>query len=184
MRRALLLVLLLAACAPEPPAAPSFRDRGVPMGSTTRGTIQDLAGDWEVTAGYPGVPFAAPSTHLRVEPMDGGRARLVFEGPGGLRDVAVRTGAPGRLIPEDGSAEIWVLWVDDDFRTAAVGHARRPLRLDHGPAGAGLAGPDGGGAGGLGVERLRHLGAGDWGGGAAVGRASARHDDRHATMAG
>lgn len=121
MRRALLLVLLLAACAPEPPATPSFRDRGVPMGSTTRGTLADLAGDWEVTAGFSGAPFAAPSTHLRVEPLDATRARLVFEGPGGVRDVVVRTGVPGRLVPEDGSAEIWVLWVDDDFRTAVVG---------------------------------------------------------------
>jgi apolipoprotein D and lipocalin family protein len=119
--RLLFALLLLAACAREAPvAAPSFRDRGVPIGSITRGTLADLAGDWVVAESFPGAAFAVPSTRLRVEPRGEGTALLRFEGPGGLRDLVVRPGAPGRLVAEEGP-ELWLLWVDDDFRTAVVG---------------------------------------------------------------
>lgn len=120
--RLLFALLLLAACAREAPpvAVPTFRDRGVPIGSIARGTLADLAGDWEVAESFPGGAFARPSTHLLVEPRADGTALLRFEGPGGLRDLVVRPGAPGRLVAEEGP-ELWLLWVDADFRTAVVG---------------------------------------------------------------
>lgn len=122
MRRiALLAVLSLAACAAEPPApAESFRDRSVPIGSTTRGGVQDLAGEWVIAQAFPGAAYAAPGTRVTVAPeVDG--ALLRFAGPGGVRDLALAAGGPGRLTPRDGSPELWVLWVDDDFRTAVIG---------------------------------------------------------------
>lgn len=120
MRRlALLAALSLAACAAEPPPpAESFRDRSIPIGSTTRGGLQDLAGEWVIAQAYPG--FAVPGTRVTVAPGANG-AVLRFAGPGGVRDVAVAAGPPGRLVPRDGGPELWVLWVDDDFRTAVVG---------------------------------------------------------------
>ncbi len=125
MRRlALLGYLALAACGPEPepasaPAA-SFRDRGVPIGSTTRGDLGSLSGDWVIAQSFPGPSFAAPGTRLRLEPEAGGGALLRFEGPGGARELRAANAGPGRLAVE-GGPELWVLWVDDDFRTAAVG---------------------------------------------------------------
>lgn len=120
MRRlALLAVLTLAACAAEPPpVAESFRDRSVPIGSTTRGGLGDLAGEWVVAQSFPG--SVAPGTRVTVAPGAGG-ATLRFAGPGGAQDLAVASIAPGRLTPRDGGPELWVLWVDDDFRTAVIG---------------------------------------------------------------
>ncbi len=123
MRRiALLALVALAACAAEPPAPPaeSFRDRSVPIGSTTRGGVGDLAGEWVIAQSFPGAAFAAPGTRVTVAPGAGG-ASLRFAGPGGVRDLAVAAGAPGRLALRDGGPELWVLWVDDDFRTAVIG---------------------------------------------------------------
>ncbi len=121
-RLALLAALSLAACAAEPPLPPaeSFRDRSVPIGSTTRGGIGDLAGEWVIAQAFSGAAYAVPGTRVTVAPGANG-ATLRFAGPGGARDLSVATGAPGRLTPQDGSPELWVLWVDDDFRTAVIG---------------------------------------------------------------
>ena len=125
MRRlAVLALLAVVACGrpePEPVAeVPSFRDRGVPIGSVVRGDLGDLAGDWVISQSFPGAGFAAPDTRLMVTPGPDATARLRFEGPGGLRDLQVANTAPGRLRAENGP-ELWVLWVDDDFRTAVIG---------------------------------------------------------------
>lgn len=126
MRRiALPLLLLLAACAREAPvpeaAAVSFRDRSVPIASTVRGSVEDLAGDWVIAQSYPGLPFAAPGTRVTVAAA-GNASLWRFAGPGGAREVAARTEVPGRYRPlAEGDPELWLLWVDDDFRTAVIG---------------------------------------------------------------
>lgn len=123
-RRALLGLLLLAACAQAPgaPAPESFRDQGVPIGSTTRGGLSDLAGEWVIAQSFPGADFAGPGTRLFVEAEGADRAVLRFAGPGGARDLAVGVATPGRLAPLSGEGpELWLLWVDDDFRTAVLG---------------------------------------------------------------
>lgn len=128
MRRALIALLVLAACGrgePEPAAvadAPSFRDRGVLIASTTRGTAGDLEGEWVISQSYPGLAFAAPGTRVAVAPGANGAVLWRFSGPAGAGEVATVTGLPGRFKPGAGNGpELWVLWVDDDFRTAAVG---------------------------------------------------------------
>ena len=128
MRRALFALLILAACergAPDsvPVAeAPSFRDRAQLIASTTRGTAGDLAGEWVISQAYPGLPFAAPGTRVTVAPGAGGAVLWRFSGPAGSVEVATMTGLPGRFVPgAGGGPELWVLWVDDDFRTTAVG---------------------------------------------------------------
>ncbi len=128
MRRALLALLVLAACgrgAPEPvpvAEAPSFRDRAQLIASTTRGTAQDLTGEWVISQSYPGQPLAAPGTRVVVAPGAGGAVLWRFSGAAGDGEVATVTGLPGRFVPgAGGGPELWVLWVDDDFRTAAVG---------------------------------------------------------------
>ncbi len=116
MRPPAILLLLLAACArPEPPpAAPSFREAGAPIGSTTRGTAADLAGDWVVSAAYPGPFGLARGVRVSVAPRGGGALWTL-----GGRALPTTLAGPGRYRGE--GAELWVLWVDDGFRTAAVG---------------------------------------------------------------
>ena len=126
MRRALLALLLLAACGRGTPVpvteAPSFRDRAQPIASTTRGTAQDMTGEWVISQAYPGLPFAAAGTRVLLALGANGTAIWRFTGPAGSGMVATTTGLPGRFVPTaPGGPELWVLWVDDDFRTAAIG---------------------------------------------------------------
>jgi apolipoprotein D and lipocalin family protein len=130
MRRAALplvfaLPLALAACAraPEapPPAAPSFREAGAPIASTTRGGLGDLAGDWVISAAVPGPGPAAPGARVTVIPVAAAAATWLIAGPGGTASDLYVTAVPGRHVPQGGGPELWVLWVDDGFRTAAVG---------------------------------------------------------------
>ena len=127
MRTLLPLLLLLAACAreaPPPPAeAVSFREPGVPIGSTVRGTPADIGGDWVIAQGYPGLPFAAPGARVSVAAGADGTVRWRFAGPdGSMEELATVAGLPGRYVAQGAEdRDLWVLWVDDDFRTAAVG---------------------------------------------------------------
>lgn len=126
-----LLTVTLAACAaaPEPPpAAPSFRDRAVPIGATTRGGPGDLAGEWVVSqsygAGPEGRPLAAGSRVRIAAPSGGAEAAWAFLPAGGAAwaPLPMRAVGPGRYAAGASDAsDLLVLWVDDDFRTAAVG---------------------------------------------------------------
>ena len=123
-------LLALAACArPESPPAPSsappsFREAGTLIGSTTRGGPSDLAGDWVVAQAFPGEPLAAPGARIAIPP---GTRVGIGPGAGGATlwrfgeapAIATTLAGPGRYRGE--GVEIWVLWVDDDFRTMAVG---------------------------------------------------------------
>lgn len=69
-----------------------------------------MAGNWQVQAAYPGGPFAA-----------GDLIDLDFaaDGSGVLNTVPLRVTLPNRW--QVGGVAYWVLWVDDDFRTAVIG---------------------------------------------------------------
>ena len=112
MRR-LILCLLLAACttaAPPPVPVPGFRDMTSPIGSTTRGSPYDMAGNWQVQAAYPGGLFG---------PGDGVVLDFAADGSGVMNGLPLQVVRPNRW--QAGGAEYWVLWVDDDFRTAVIG---------------------------------------------------------------
>jgi apolipoprotein D and lipocalin family protein len=124
MRLALLALVLLAACAaPAPRAVEGFRDLRAPFASTQRFQTERFLGEWESVAGFaaPGMRVTAARHLYRlattgqivadVTGADGVAVRRVYalEGPGRLRAVA----------PE-GEA-LWVLWVDEGFRTAVLG---------------------------------------------------------------
>jgi apolipoprotein D and lipocalin family protein len=130
--RPLLLLLLLAACAREVPDAPpaaSFRDRARPIASTTRGGPADLAGEWVVSAAFPGERGFGASlgagSRIVVTANAAGDVTWAFPSPqGGSAQVTGAMGptGPGRYaVGAPGAPELWILWVDDDFRTAAVG---------------------------------------------------------------
>lgn len=126
--RGLALVLLLAGCgreAPEQPA-PSFRDAGAPIGSAVGVTPEGLAGEWVVSAAFPGrlgLTYAVPGALLLVETTPGGTGQWTFD-PVGEAWVVIgaRSTAPGRYaLGWPGLSEVWILWADADLRTAVVG---------------------------------------------------------------
>ncbi|MGR3633488.1 MAG: lipocalin family protein [Limimaricola soesokkakensis] len=119
-KRALAALLLLSACgAAEPPVpTPVFRTVGTPIASSLRGSASDLNGDWIVAAAYPGGPVApGDRVTLRLDASGGGVARIA--GAGEARLVPVTAEGRGRF--DIGGEPWWLLWTDDDFRTAVIG---------------------------------------------------------------
>lgn len=122
-----LALALLAGCAQVPPAT-GYRDPSVIIASTTRFDAQRFAGDWVVRAAYPqdadlrgvtarqdGTAFALAWHRCNAAGQCGTVAEVwpaqaTGQGRYQLRDPS---GAADRTL--------WVLWVDDGFRTAAVG---------------------------------------------------------------
>jgi len=139
-RLALGALMMLAACGREAAEAPpgeavSFRDRTVPIASTTRGSPADLSGDWVVSAAFGEGPVrgldVTDRVKVAVEPS--GRGDWTFtDRAGAWVRVPVAPVQPGRYevsVPQPAANVLFgtstpkfvVLWVDDDFRTAVVG---------------------------------------------------------------
>lgn len=137
MIRILACVLALAACAPGPRYVPDgYRDQGVPITSSTRFDAARFAGDWIVIASFEQTPRAVTTDRVsfapnavgysyftaasRVPAMDPELAAIVdMSAPPDLE-----IGAFGRLsfVGEFSEADpIWVIWVDEDHRTAVLG---------------------------------------------------------------
>jgi apolipoprotein D and lipocalin family protein len=116
-------LVVLAACAAPAPVVEGFRDMRAPFASTQRFETSRFLGEWVQVAAFapPGAAVTAERHLYRrattgqivadVTGPDGATERRVYalEGPGRLRAVA----------PE-GEA-LWVLWVDEGFRTAVLG---------------------------------------------------------------
>ncbi len=118
--RALGLLVLLAACGPAvaPEPVPVYRAVDAPIGSTLRGSAADLNGEWLVAAAYPGGPVAAGDrVALQFDGSDSGVARITTQGAAKLTPVSII--APGRW--QVSGETWWLLWTDDDFRTAVIG---------------------------------------------------------------
>ena len=123
----LVAVLALSACRGDDPVdAPSpfavFRDTGAPIGSTTRGSAQDMAGAWTIAAAYPGRDLAGadvgPGTRVTLA-FDAGGFGTLTVGDTVLPLEVVRAGR-WRVGGARG-AELWLIWTDADFRTAVIG---------------------------------------------------------------
>lgn len=113
MRRlALGLVLALAACGGK-----GYRDKGAGMSSTTRFDLARMAGDWRVVARFADAEAAEARAPERFR-FDG--ATVTHVTTGGAQSLPVAVTGPGRM--RVGGRALWVLWVDDGFRTAAIGH--------------------------------------------------------------
>ena len=119
----MLILLALAACsAPKPQQPPTFRTPGTPIYSNAVFEPSRLEGEWVQVASFGagcepgGASFSASELQARL--CLAGRAES-FSGP-----FAV-TG-PGRLAlrgadPAGIGAPWWVIWVDTDYRTLAIG---------------------------------------------------------------
>ena len=131
-RAALAVLLALAACT-APPAA-GFRDPAAPIASTTRFAPERLAGDWQVVERFAAAGDPAGTAPERFAITLAGPERLTlshdymhcndFECVDITEAKRAHLTGPGRLALElrpGRPAEVWLLWVDADYRVAAAG---------------------------------------------------------------
>mgnify|MGYP003462378884 CR=1 FL=1 len=119
-------LVVLAACArPEPPA-PGLRDPDTQIASAALFDPVRFADVWHVAAAYGSEVLCGPLAETWV--LSGpGRYEVTGTacGPNGARAFAGKAAmtGPGRIIREglNGPEELWVLWVDQDFRVAVIG---------------------------------------------------------------
>jgi apolipoprotein D and lipocalin family protein len=129
----LLVLAGLAACVTAP-ESPGLRNINAPISSQVDVTAARMAGDWVIRRSWPGsLQLAAQDPALRFTRAEkglrvsGGKrvgdsagnavispfsTELEARGPGRFRDVG------GKVF---GAAELWVLWMDADDRTMAIG---------------------------------------------------------------
>ncbi|MGK7651636.1 hypothetical protein ACSQ76_04150 [Roseovarius sp. B08] len=158
-------LLMLAGCANGPMAPDrSFRDTGQPLSVTTRGNgMQDMGGPWFVRGYFPGDGGLAMVTLV---PDLRGQQAVEFRTEACLLSgdcetdteiwLAKPLGQNRWQLNREGEAprQMWVVWVDDDFRTAAIRDARWQLWLDPRPSPRRRGGPAAGGGGDPEFQRL------------------------------
>ena len=129
--RSLALVALISACAA--PKAPTgvYRDTRKPLTYITRSDASRLVGDWYVRGHYPGGEALLTVSYLR--DRQGQQAfRFVSracKATGNYEDAGdIWPGTPlgpnrWRLADPQGGKDrdLWVIWVDESYRTAAIG---------------------------------------------------------------
>lgn len=119
-----LALLALAAC------SGSYRDASVPMTSMAVFDAERYAGRWYEVASFP-TPFQAGCAQTTAdytlsgpETLSVRNACIKPDGPSEIEGTA-RLSGPGRLkVNLDGvpvTADYWILWIDEGYRTAVVG---------------------------------------------------------------
>jgi apolipoprotein D and lipocalin family protein len=103
--------------------APSFRDGAVPIASAALFDPARFAGTWHRIARTPSAAApacAAPQEDWTADGTGGfrilSRCGAAPSGPA----VTARAAGPGRFALDDGRS-LWVLWVDEGYRTAVLG---------------------------------------------------------------
>ncbi|MEI2805504.1 lipocalin family protein [Albidovulum sp.] len=118
---ALALTAALAACAPAPQPA-GLRDPSTAISSNAAFDPARFADVWHVAATYGEEARCGPLAETWV-PTGPGRYRVTGTacGPRGARAFLseARVTGPGRITR--GAEELWVLWVDADYRVAVIG---------------------------------------------------------------
>ena len=119
----ILFVTSLSSCAPQ---LSGYRDQSAPIGATTRFDAQQFSGQWIIAASFT-PQKKAPITFVRA--LEGAGLRVSTNEIPRIAGF-YREGVPGELIPLLAEQEtLVVMWVDDDFRTAAIGTASGSLGL-------------------------------------------------------
>lgn len=147
------LLLALAACnAPQnsalntvPEGAISYRDQETPIGVTSRFDAVKFAGPWQVRQVLPAVERF---DELRlITDAKGTRLRVAADvcDPAGIcgrfaEDLPTTVSGKGRYVvtmPDGVRRKLWVLWVDEGFRTALIGNPEGTFAwiLDRSPTG-------------------------------------------------
>lgn len=123
---AILGCVMLLGCAqePEPKFLPDgYRDRSVQITSSTRFDPAAFAGDWVVIESFDETPRPVTVARLsfQVSPMGFLYQERLPQGEQ-AQAVPLSIGRFGRLNFADPERDpIWVLWIDEDHRTAVLG---------------------------------------------------------------
>lgn len=125
LRVAILGLGLLAACAAPPPDVQGFRDQAAPFASTQRFEADRFLGEWQLVAAFAatGDPVM-PAEHVYRLTTAGQIVQDVTDAAGVTQRRVFGLSAPGRLQPVGQTTQneaLWVLWVDEGFRTAVLG---------------------------------------------------------------
>lgn len=113
---ALMIALGLVACtqSPMPDVTIGLRNPTAPLGGTSRFDQARFAGDWTTVACLgscaPTVRYLAATDGVYLRQVAGDETPFLMSAPGVLREMG-------------GSQTLVVMWVDEGFRTAAVGDA-------------------------------------------------------------
>ena len=137
MKRVLAASILgfVAACTPEPPVLTPvevFRNPAAQIASQTNVTADRMAGDWAIRQRF--AAQTSPLSGMLLSTLPNGALQLSIITGQCLEDVCVEeetlvlfaSTGPGRWTPVDPPAgliddELWVMWMDFDDRTAAIG---------------------------------------------------------------
>lgn len=126
LRLSLILLIALAACAPQPRG---FRRADTPMQAIVGFDPARFAGSWREVAAI----GRSPGTRWQVTPLPGGALRIATsrDGAGMARSLA-----PGRLAVDTFDQPLWVLWADADMRSVVIGtpDGSFAILLDRAPA--------------------------------------------------
>ncbi|WP_299024048.1 lipocalin family protein [uncultured Sulfitobacter sp.] len=131
---ALAALLALGGCVAAPPApvplGPTYRDADALIGVTSRYDAQKFAGVWYIRAG-----FDPALGRMAFRMIDTPKGRVMRLGafvcdPAGIcgdfsEDLPVTRLGKGQFrvtMPDGGTRDFWVLWVDEGFRTAVLGN--------------------------------------------------------------
>jgi apolipoprotein D and lipocalin family protein len=124
-RIALALVLTLAACAPERASAPGFRDTAVPMFSNAVFDPARLPGQWVQAAAFSDAGAGCTRGGAGIEPGGATTLRLCLDGRVVAAQGRLVPVGPGRFALQGDAGPLaqtwWVVWVDTDYRTLAIG---------------------------------------------------------------
>lgn len=111
-----IVLLVSVACAPV--AQDGFRDPDAPLSATSRFDARAFAGTWRVAASFH--PEVTRALTVTFDP-ETNRMDLTTATPSDFAGT-YREGRPGELIPVSrGRETLVVMWVDEDFETAAIG---------------------------------------------------------------
>jgi apolipoprotein D and lipocalin family protein len=126
------LLLVLAACANGPAFLPDgYRDQNIAITSSTRFDAKRFAGDWHVIESFEQTPREVAISRISFDPTSTGYRYATLAPPSHFDAIVdlppwpeLEIGAFGRLtyMSRDAGADpIWVIWVDENHRTAALG---------------------------------------------------------------
>jgi apolipoprotein D and lipocalin family protein len=122
-RLSLLAGLALVACVPDAPAG--YRDPGVAISSAGAFVPGRFVGEWDLVAAYGDDAACGPLRETWT--VEAGRyavrgSRCGPAGPVAFATMAALTG-PGRItrFGPAGPEDYWILWIDADYRVAAIG---------------------------------------------------------------